>query len=175
MKQLLLLLVLLALPLAWADENDHPMSKIIGSDIELTTKGHSIAGKVGNKIIFGDVATTDGHKESWLVMKDDHSVIKTKFSSVEGTFGGVLGDDSKQMNIRFVGLDRETATYHIAFGEKTYKVRVEAEDFRNNHFIRPEYVLELDGQEIRAKMVEGQACYMFSLHLIFMIYGSYLF
>ena len=55
-----------------------------------------------------------------------------------------------------------------------HTIKVKADSFENNHFINPEYIFDIDGKVISAKFTNGQACYMYSLHLIFMIYGTYL-
>lgn len=160
--------------IAHAGEDDHPMSIITGDGIHIFTKGHTIAGKVKDKIIFGDVST-DGHKESSLTIKDDHSIIKTKFTNSNGSWGGILINNSKTMSVKLVKLDSSIPAFIISVSGKEYTVRVEAEDFQNNHFIKPTYILETADGEVSVKMQEGQACYMYSLHLIFMIYGTYLF
>jgi len=94
----------------------------------------------------------------------------TVFGNNNGQWGGTLG----QRQIELVKVVREIPAYIIAVNGVEYTVRVESDDYQNNHFIRPTYILELDGKEIAAKMHEGQACWKFSLHLIFMIFGTYL-
>ncbi|MBC86028.1 MAG: hypothetical protein CL677_02525 [Bdellovibrionaceae bacterium] len=161
-------------PFANADSNDHPMSHIIGTEIELNTLGHTIAGKVGSKLIYGNV-DENGHQTSKLKVKTLVSEFETEFAHRDGVWGGQLSDGNRSLDATFLRLDRENATYYISFGGEEYRVRVEADDFQNNHFINPTYILEKDGEDIRAQMMEGQACYMYSLHLIFMIFGTFLF
>lgn len=167
--------IALSLLLSFASfAGDHPMSEIIGKDIKLSTKDHTIAGRVGTKLIFGDVEESKGHKNSTLTIKSDDGLITTSFGNQNGHWGGVVGTANSTTEIKLVRIDREIPAYIISVGGKEHTIRVEAEDFRNNHFINPKYVLETTQGDIEAKMVEGQACWMYSLHLIFMIFGTYL-
>ena len=175
MKYLITTLLLLFSLSTFAGEDDHPMSKIIGDNIELSTMGHSIAGRIGNKLVFGDVSTAGGHKTSTIKIKVGNEMLTTNFTNNEGVWGGTISTAQKNVEVKFVELLRDIPAYIISVGEKEYTVRVEYDDFRNNHFINPSYILELDDSEVKVKMEKGQACWMYSLHLIFMIYGTYLF
>ena len=170
MKKLLVLLTFLSLSLM-ANDSDHPQSTIKGKGINLITKGHEIAGVVNGKMILGTVPESR-HKISYLSTTSASGFESTSFTTLaSGTFGGMLLNN----NIEFVSLDKNIPAYTIAVNGKKYVVRVEADNFQNNHFINPTYILELEnGDEVSASMESGQACYMYSMHLIFMIFGTYL-
>ena len=175
MKTLLVIIALFTTnTFTYADDNDHPMSQIVGENISLHTKGHTISGKVNDKLIFGYVSTEQGHKNSSLTLNLDDEIISTKFEKINGKWGGMISNSRISKRIEFVKVDKEIPSYTISVDGTEYTVRVEYESFVNNHFVKPTYILELEDKEIEAKMLEGQACWMYSLHLIFMIFGSYL-
>lgn len=154
---------------------NHPSSKITGEGIDLMTNDHSFVGRIKGVRVFGDVNKQPGHKSSTLIMLTDTDIITTKFSKHGEVWGGTISDHTGDLEIRLLRVDREAPAYYINVNGTEYKVRVEAEDYRNNHFINPTYILELDGKDVAARMHEGEACWMYSLHLIFMIFGTYLY
>lgn len=159
-----------------ADDNDHPMSKMIGEDIDLSVSGHTLAGKIGPYLVFGDVSTQPGHKTSELIVKTHDGLIKTTFGqSAEGTFGGILSNDHKSMSVEFVRIDKTVPAFYIKIDGEELRVRVEADKFEHNHFYNPTYILEFDGREYPVKLEEGKACWMYSMHLIFMVFGTFLY
>ena len=173
MRKLLVLMTLLSISM-FSFAGEHTMGKVTGLNIEMTSVGHGIAGKIGDKLVFGHLDETVSPKTSQLKVLVDDQVYQTNFTMKDGVWGGTLQTHKNKLDVKLVSLDRTTPAYIIDVNGKEYKVRVEADRFENNHFINPNYILEIDGKEVHAKFSNGQACYMYSLHLIFMIYGSYL-
>jgi hypothetical protein len=159
---------------ALADESDHPLTLIKGNQVELVAKGHSFAGLVKDQWIMAAV-TGAGHSLGTLHLNTEKGIESFEFKKQDGVFKGEIKTSTGQQMIEFVSLDTKTFTYTMLFNQKEYKVRVEAEDFKNNHFINPTYILELEeGQQVQVKLLKGEACYMYSLQLIMMIFGTYL-
>ncbi|MGB0454318.1 MAG: hypothetical protein ACPGJV_11460 [Bacteriovoracaceae bacterium] len=175
MKKLLLLVsaLFLSFSLSAADDH-HPMTKMTGPSVDLSSVGHTIAGRIGDKLIFGDVSSQGGHKSSEVTLKYDGQDIKATFANNGGAWGGELKTIQKTQKVEFSRIDKSIPAYFIKVDGVEYKVRVDSDDFKNNHFINPTYTLELNGQDVAVKMENGQACWMYSLHLIFMIFGTYL-
>ncbi len=159
---------------ALADESDHPLTMIRGDEIELVAKGHSFSGLIKDRWLMAEV-TGAGHSLGTLHLKSEIGVQTFEFKKFNQVFQGELQTTQSKMKAEFVSLDTKISTYTIRFNQSEYKVRVEADDFQNNHFINPTYILELeDGREVKARLLDGQACYMYSLQLILMIFGTYL-
>jgi hypothetical protein len=165
-----LLISLCFVSLAFAE---HPMSKIRGKGIKLFTQGHAIAGKIGEKLVFGNVAG-DHHSQADLTVHKDGKIFKASFNNSMGFWGGHMLSDGETKTIKLIEFDKKNSIYTVSFFGTEYKVKVESKEFKDNHFINPKYVLYKGEKQIKAKMLKGQACRKYSMQLIFMIFGAYL-
>lgn len=153
---------------AFGDE-DHPMSRFYGPEIELKTLDHSFAGKFQDTLAFGDVSTGDGHKVSSLLIKTHEEIIKVNFANQGDYWGGQIITARGDIDVRVVSVLRDLPGFEVSINGKKSRVKIEAEDFTNNHFINPAFVLEKDdGSVIAVKLEQGQTCWMYSLHLALM-------
>lgn len=154
---------------------DHKLSEIKGDKIELKTYDHAIAGSIQDFVVWGFVNEQTG--ASQLLMRRDGQVIETSFSKQGDKMGGVIEHTVANKKITtelfFVSLDTNSNEYTFEMNGQPFTVKVTADDFQNHHFINPTYAATLpDGSEFNFRL-EGQACYNYSMHLIFMIVGAY--
>ena len=153
---------------------DHPLSKIVGSQIDLYTLDHTIAGKVDEKLVYGSVSRGKGHKSSELTMEFEGQRFVAKFGQTQSGWGGSFNaPEKREMKVKLVGINMDESNMTVSFGEKTLKVLIEFDSYEDNHFVNPTYKIEFDGDVISFKLQNGRACWMYSLHLVFMIFGSY--
>ncbi|NRA44189.1 MAG: hypothetical protein HRU09_04435 [Oligoflexales bacterium] len=154
----------------------HPtvMGTISGENITLQTIGHAFAGSIKDRIIMGRKLPGQFVSEIKVIDHDRESVsyFKTNASSV---FGGEIKvqspSSSQSLAIEFVALDKPENKYTFKIGGKEAEIFVSADDFKNGHFINPEYTMTFEGETFQFKL-EGQACYGYSMHLIAMIMGA---
>lgn len=170
-------LIIISLSLSmWA----HPkkIGNIKGDHIQLRTIGHSFSGSINNKIVMGH--KKPGTFESELrIIEEDHETVSHFKPLEDESFGGdLILKRNKQLekhSIRLVKLVREENKYIMSFDGQLVDVFVEADSFENGHFINPKYSMNYQGQLISFKVEEGLACYGYSLHLITMIMGAFVF
>ena len=155
---------------------DHSLSLIKGTNIELKLYDHAIAGSIKDFIVFGNKDDETGTSE--LTMKKHGQVIRTTFGALSDGFGGTISHSTDGVmvstEIRLKKVDQAQQQITFTAGGKEYLVQIEAEDFQNDHFINPRYKMEFDGQRVEFKLEHGDACYGFSAHLVMMIFGAYL-
>lgn len=173
MKKLFLCLALLSFT-AFAD--DHGMTDMKGPGIELKSYDHAFAGSVNGFLVFGNVDEGKGH--SALTIKKDGGLSVADFNFGENrSFGGTLShtdESGKQtiVNVEMVKLDRSNTTFTFKVNGQDLDVKIVADDFRNNHFINPEYKTTIGGKPFVFKMMSGHACYTMSAHLIAMMLAA---
>lgn len=156
-------------------EEGHDLSTMKGDlGIDLKAFDHAMAGSIKNFVVWGSV--NEGTGTSELIMRRDGQDVKSIFKKTDNVFGGVVEHETeegkKTTAIRFSGLDRQKNEYSFVVNGETIKASVAAEDFRNNHFIKPTYTItNKDGTKISFKF-EGQACYNYSLHILTMMIAA---
>ena len=169
MKTTTLLTIILSLILSTAAiANEHPMTVITGPGIDLKAYDHAIAGSINGTLVFGN--KDEGKFESELIVKKDGELIRTIFKKDATRVGGTI----RTSTMEFVSADQKEQTLLFRINSKDLTVRVTADAFRDGHFFNPTYTTEFDGKKIEFHFVNGQACYGFSIHLVFMIVGAYL-
>lgn len=160
-----------------AFSHEYKMTSIVGTNIKLEAAGHGFAGSVNDKLIFG--RKIEGQFVSRLeVLAKNHNQ-SVSFQMKDNVFQGDISSTTDNGDIvvhqlTFTDLDRNSNTYSLKFDEQEIEVQVTADKFENGHFINPRYETEVNGEKISFKILDGQACYGYSLHIIFMILGSYL-
>lgn len=179
MKSLKILSILLSLCFILSSaisEENHPLGKISGKAIDLKTHDHAIAGAIKNFVVWGFVNEETFSSE--LIMRKDAQIIEAVFKkSDEGKLGGVIrhtvGETEKTTEIIFAGIDKEKNLLLLKVNGKDTVVEIKAEKFDSGHFINPTYSTVYNNEPISFKM-EGDACYGFSIHLVFLIIGAYI-
>ncbi|MEK6625270.1 MAG: hypothetical protein AABY86_09895 [Bdellovibrionota bacterium] len=156
--------------------DDHSLSTIKGTAIDLKVYDHAIAGSVKDFVIFGNKEEETFTSE--LTMKKHGQVIRATFGELSDGIGGTIShsDDGVLVSteIRLKKIDSDLKQITMTAGGKDYVVQIASDDFQNDHFINPSYKTEIDGRTVEFKMEKGEACYGFSSHLIMMILGAYL-
>lgn len=153
---------------------DHGMTNIHGTNVELKSYDHAIAGAINGLLVFGDINEEKG--QSVLTIKRNGILTHTIFEKVSNKpFGGIIdvsGDNSTVIDVEFTKLDRNENIYTYKVNNEFINIKVTADDFRNNHFINPKYTTIIKGKPFEFKIEQGQACYNMSAHLIAMMIGA---
>lgn len=172
--------ILCAIFLICTTLNAHPsrMTEIRGTKVELKTINHSMAGQINGLIVSG--LKKNGRFESELTVIDrDKKFTSTFKRSQNGKLGGTITivengiHQSYHLELKEIDTNQNTFVYKV--GDKEINVFVTADDFKDGHFINPEYTSQINGETISFKIFDGQACYGYSSHLIAMILSAYLF
>ena len=156
-------------------EEGHGLGSIRGEQgIELKAFDHAMAGSIRDFVIWGSLNEETGTSE--LIMRRDGQDVKATFKKTNNVFGGIVEhlspEGKRQTKIAFTKLDRQKNEYSFEVNGTVVKGLVTSEDFANNHFIKPTYVLQLaDGKSVTFKF-DGQACYNYSLHILTMMIAS---
>ena len=156
-------------------EEGHDLSTIRGDQgIDLKAYDHAMAGAIKDFVVWGSV--DESRSRSELIMRRDGQDVKATFKRDGNTFGGVVQHKTdsgvKITSVKFSGLDRQRNEYSFLVNGESVKVSVDAEDFRNNHFIKPTYKITTGDGVTTSFKFEGQACYNYSLHLITMMIAA---
>jgi len=154
----------------------HDLTELKGTDIDLKLYDHAFAGSIKDFVVFG--YKKEGKFESKLQLKKDGKMVEAIFSKNRDGIGGVIRHESEGRNIvsnlKLVKINQEEQSIEISHNGKNIRVDIEGDDYRNNHFINPRYEANIDGKLVKFNIKDGEACYGFSTHLIFMILGAYL-
>ncbi|MEK6704234.1 MAG: hypothetical protein AAB116_11455 [Candidatus Poribacteria bacterium] len=153
---------------------DHPLSTIKGTYIDLKTYDHAIAGSLKDFVIWGHVDEATFSSE--LIMKKDGQIIKAFFKKENGQIGGVIKHtvESKDhlTSIYFKRLEKAENKLLFDINGQEVAVAITSEGFSEGHFLNPTYKAILNGTEVNYTL-QGSACYGYSLHLAFLILGAY--
>ena len=175
MNKFVLFMTILASLGSFAGEHD--LTDIEGKDINLKLFDHAIAGSIKDFVVFGN--KDDATNISELTIKKDAQIIKASFKKNESSFGGRILHTDLSRNIRssqieFVKWDTDLQKIYITINGEMVETIIKADDFQNSHFINPHYFVSFsNGEKFDFKILNGQACYNFSAHLIMMIAGAY--
>lgn len=171
----LLFLVLIISSFAFAEE--HNLTNFKGGDIDLKAYDHAVAGSAKDFLIFASKNEETGI--STFTAKKEGKIITTEIKKQsDGTFGTSFNyvtnsGEEKSIAVTLKSLDKIENKYVFTMNGKDVSVLVKADDFRNNHFINPQYNFDFGDKQLSVKMENGQACYNFSAHLIAFILTSY--
>jgi hypothetical protein len=167
MKQLFMSLAILGLA-AHALAEEHPLSTITGTQIELKSYDHAIAGSVRDFIIWGEV--DEENFVSQLFIRKDGKTLRSSFGKLnDGRIGGTIN----QASLIFVGIDKANSKIQLLLDDHPLEVSISADSFENGHFENPTYRAKVRGRDI-SYTLKGHACYGYSLHLAFLILGALL-
>lgn len=175
MKKIALLALLLTSFCAFAGE--HVLTNFKGGDVELKAYDHGLAGSVKDFIIFANNDEETGF--STFTAKKDGKIVNAEIKrQSNGTFGSTFNyvtteGEQKNISVTLKSLDRTTNKYVYTVNGKEVTIAVKADDFRDNHYINPQYDFQFEDKALSVKMENGQACYNFSAHLIAIILTAY--
>ncbi len=178
MRKVTALLVssLMTLVFAQAQAGEHGLTSIKGTNIDLKMVNHGIAGSIRDFIIMGKMNEEDFSSE--LKIWRDGKMIDARFYRNEQRIGGIIHHTTKDESFTtIIELDRvepESNLIVVRVNNKEIPVQIEAASFENNHFKNPTYTADLGNEKVSFSIENGEACYGYSVHLIFMILGSYL-
>ena len=173
---LLVFTLLLTIPGVYAEE-DHSLSNIRGTNIELKTYDHAIAGAIRDFVVWGYV--DEASFTSDLIMRRDGQIVKATFKRQEdGRIGGqiihTVGEAERTTEIYLGGVDPEAGQIKLLVNGQETVVSITSEGFEGSHFINPTYTTVIDGEEVSFTMENGEACFGLSMHLSMVIFGAYL-
>lgn len=175
MKKVVLFALLLTSLFAFAE--DHNLTNFKGGDIDLKAYDHAVAGSAKDFLIFASKNEETGI--SSFTAKKNGKIISTEIKKqTDGTFGTTFNyvtneGEEKSISVVLKSLDKVENKYVYMMNGKEVVISVKADDFRNNHFINPQYNFEFGDKQLSVKMENGQACYNFSAHLIAFILTAY--
>lgn len=154
---------------------EHGMTNIQGTGVELKSYDHAIAGALNGFLLFGNIDEEKG--QSVLTIKKDGGMSTTTFEKLANSpFGGKIilkGEkETSEINVAFKQLDRTLNIFTFSVNGELVEVKIEADDFINNHFINPKYSTMLKNKPFVFKIENGSACYNMSAHLIAMMIGA---
>lgn len=154
---------------------EEPPARIRGTQIDLHFIDHTIAGRIRDRIVYG--GQHGDRFGSKVIVRKGQMIAQ---SSLEKTDDGIVGAIQsmaarRTLKFEFVGLGKEKTILNFKVDGQALVVKVEADDFKNNHFINPTYkVMGPSGLQYQYKIVGGQACYGCSVNLVFMILAAML-
>ena len=164
--------VMLASLSVFAEE--HSLSTIKGTQIDLKTYDHAIAGSIKNFLVWGYVDEETFSSE--LIMRRDEQIVKAVFKKAEdGAIGGVIrhtvDNQVKETSLYFVRVVKEENKLILKINGQEVVVAISG-PLNNGHFVNPTYTAVINGETV-SYALEGEACYSFSFHLAAMILGAY--
>lgn len=161
---------------AFAD--DHTLSNLKGGDVELKVYDHALSGSVKDFVIFANKNEETG--VTTLLAKREGKVLTTEIKKQDnGTFGTELNyttatGEARSVSVTFVSLDKVENIFTFSMNGKLVKIKVSADEFRDNHFIHPTFDFNFGDKNLVIKMDKADACYNFSAHIIATILTAYL-
>ncbi|MGE3533660.1 MAG: hypothetical protein AB7H48_02395 [Parachlamydiales bacterium] len=170
----LLLAGLLSLPI-FSHAEEHPLSVITGTEIDLKTYDHAFAGSIKKFVVWGNIIDEHAFK-SELIMKNDGQTIRANFEKTEKSIGGTIKHDVEgrtiETSLAFDKIDSANSTLFLTRNGKPVEVKIAAEDFKDKHFKNPVYTVTWEGGTFEYAL-KGDACWAYSLNLAFLIVGAY--
>lgn len=152
--------------------DEHPLTRIEGTEISLMAADHAVAGSIKNLIVFGSKDEETG--TSKLVLKNMGTVTETLFAKLDsGHFGGVIRTEGKETQIELVRMIPDEQKIVIAVNGVDAIITIKADKFENNHFYNPRYEIQIGNNSFTYHFKDGVACYGYSTHLAFWIVGAY--
>lgn len=175
MKFLAALVLSLASVAVFAGE--HQATTISGTNIDLMMVDHMISGTINGNLVQGSM--DEATFTSQLYLRKDGMIIGADFKKSENRMGGIIHHATKDASFTTImeldRIDQEKSLIVIRANNREIPVTITAEGFANGHFKNPTFTADLGrGQTMTFKINDGQACYGFSTHLIFMIVGAYI-
>jgi hypothetical protein len=176
MKKLVLIAALLMSTFVFAEE--HSLSFFRGGDVDLKAYDHSVAGSIGESLVFASNDEATGI--TTYVAKKEGKIITTEIKKHEdGQFGTELNyvtaeGEQKSISVLWKALNRAENKYVFTMNGQDVAVYVKAEGMDGEHFINPQYDFQFaDGKTLSVKLENGTACYGLSANFITIILTSY--
>lgn len=154
--------------------HEHRIGTVRGLGIELKIGDHAVAGSIGEAVVFGEKLQNGA---TVIIKQNGHRSV-ADFVKSESGYGGIFRSPVsgvlRETHLEFVGIDSGRSLIHMRMNGRPFEVAVSAEKFEDNHFTNPTYSAEIDGRKVEFSLADAQACYGFSVQLVFMVMGSYL-
>ncbi len=170
-KQLIAIMAVLMISFSVVAE-EHPLSTIQGTGIDLKNYDHAFAGSVDDFVVWGFLDEPTFTSE--LIVRKYGQTIKTTFSRGENTIGGNIAykveEQDRNIEITVLGVDPQERIIKLAIAGEAVNVKIEG-DYANGHFINPHFSTMMNGREINYTL-EGEACFGMSMHYAMMILGA---
>ncbi len=177
MKNLLIALLVICSFATFAGDDEHALSRIQGTSIDLKTFDHAFGGSIGNAAVWGflDELTFTSDLKIRKYGQTVTAIFKRGENGVSGTITR-NGVDGALVNttIQFMGLVSEENIMNIRINGQDLVVKITADKYENGHFINPKYTTVISGEEVSFTLY-GEACYGLSIHFAMMIFGSYMY
>ena len=154
----------------YSGEDHHPLSKFVGDNIELITKGHTLSGQVNDKLMLGHMGHTENGAQTTLRVVKGNVITNTTFSRENGEWEGEFNDQA----IVYSHLDRENPAIYLIINGVEHRVSITAEGYENNHFKNPEFAVTINGKEVKFRLLNGEMGWGYIINVLYMVLATYL-
>lgn len=178
MKKLLalIMIVFLSFGVFANEEEEHALSTITGTNINLQIFDHAFAGSINGVVAWGFLDESIFTSE--LIIRKYLQTIKTQFKKTDAGIGGEIirmdGEKEVKTTIKVGGIDGENLQIKLLINGEEVTVQISHEGFEGGHFKNPTYSTVLNGEPVQFTL-KGEACFGLSLHLSMMIFGTYVY
>ena len=172
MKHITLLALLILAPFTLAQAGEHGLSTMTGPGIDLKVADHAFAGSIRDFVVWGNMDHDNFTSE--LLMKREGKVVRGTFSK-EGEIRSGEGAAERVTTMKFVKIVKPNESHEgkiiLEINGETVEASIKADGFENNHFLNPTYSATVGGKPVEFTL-KGEACFGYSLHLLFMTLGA---
>jgi hypothetical protein len=172
MKHITLLALFILAPFTLAEAGEHGLSTMTGPGIDLKVADHAFAGSIRDFVVWGNMDHDNFTSE--LLMKREGKVVRGTFTQ-EGEIRSGEGATERVTTMKFVKIVKPNESIEgriiLEVNGETVEVVIKGEAFENNHFKNPTYSTTLAGKPVEFTL-KGEACFGYSLHLLFMTLGA---
>ncbi len=169
----LLLVAVLTMPAVFAGDQEHSLTDITGTNLDLKAFDHAFAGSVGNSVVWGFLDEASFTSE--LIVRKYQQTIKTTFKKADNRIGGVIqrvdGDRTISTEIYVKGVNAEQKQILLSINNEDVLVTMENRDFQDGHFIDTTFSATLNGMPVSFNY-KGEACLGLAMHFAMMIFGA---
>ena len=155
---------------------DHALSTIQGTQIDLKSYDHAFAGSIKDFVAWGSI-NEEAFTSNLIMRKDGQDVLATFKKNDDGTVGGAIhnevGDKKFDTKISLVKVVPSESKIILNINVEEVAVEIKADSFSNGHFQNPTYSSNYKGEKVFYTL-KGQDCFGYSTHLAFLILGAYL-
>jgi len=174
MKKFLIAVMMMALGFsAVAEDGNHPLGKITGTNTDLMTYDHAFAGAINGTVAWGFLDEEAFTSE--LIVRKYQQTIKTTFKKDETRIGGTISfkkdDRDIALDIFVAKVDGANKQIYLNMSGEEVVVTISSEGYENGHFINPTFSAVMNGKEYSFTM-EGEACMGMSMHFSMMLLGA---
>lgn len=150
-------------------------SNISGTNIKLKIQGTGISGTIKGSKILGYFDEETGVSE--LTIRKDSKSFKTIFQGVGGRIGGTISHSTAGS---YIETDIEFSKLHsgnivaVKINGEEYLVRISSTGLTGGKFVTPTFQMNYKGETLRFSLEGQDASLGLSIHLIFMIFGTFI-